>query len=232
MLLNQPWNTTLNSYRMGVDVKVLPRTVLSYDQFLDYYRGDTTWNQGTFAPALLPGGAGSVELGLPIDTVSGSPCKVNAPATSLIDSTGTLTNIACNAYFNYNRADRIRTSNPTERLSLRSNYFNRIDLTGSFAYSSADMSSDFNEFFNGLVTRNFTRQITVTGPPKATRISDVADFTATVHLTKSLRNRLEHPWDHQLQAARLFAAGTDFSDGANHDHHPDGDVIQPELEAQ
>lgn len=187
VLLNQPWNTTLNSYRIGVDVRIAPRTVLSYDQFLDYYKGDTNWNLGTFAPALLPGGAGTVELGLPFDTVAGSPCRVNAPATSLIDSTGTLTNLACNGYFAYDRSNRIRTSNPTERLSFRSNYLSRLDLTASFAYSNADMNAAFNEFFNGLVTRTFTRQFTATGPPKATRISDVADFTATLHLTDSVR---------------------------------------------
>jgi hypothetical protein len=33
--LYQPWNTTLNSYRAGVDLRFAPRTVLSYDQFLD-----------------------------------------------------------------------------------------------------------------------------------------------------------------------------------------------------
>ena len=186
-LLFQPWNTTLNSYRFGADLKVLPRTVISYDQFLDYYKGDTNWNLAPFAPALLPGGVGTVELGLPIDTVSGNPCKPTAPATSLIDSTGTLTNLACNAYFGYNRADRVRTSNPTERISLRSHYFNRLELTASFAYSEADMDSQFNEFFNGLISRSETRQSTVTGPPHATRISDVADFTATLNLTHNIR---------------------------------------------
>jgi hypothetical protein len=186
-LLSQPWNTTLNSYRIGADLKILPRTVVSYDQFLDYYKGDTTLNLATFAPALLPGGAGSVELGLPMDTVGGSPCKPTAPATSLIDSTGTLTNIACNAFFSYNRADRVRTSNPTERISLRSHYFERLELTASFAYSEADMNSQFNEFFNGLVSRSETRQSTVTGPPQATRVSDVADFTATLYLTHGIR---------------------------------------------
>jgi len=186
-LLSQPWNTTLNSYRIGADLKVLPRTVLSYDQFLDYYKGDTTLNLAPFAPALLPGGAGSVELGLPMDTVSGSPCKPTAPATSLIDSTGPLTNLACNAFFSYNRADRVRTSNPTERVSLRSHYFDRLEFTASFAYSEADMNSQFNEFFNGLSSRSETRQSTVTGPPQATRVSDVADFTATVYLTQSIR---------------------------------------------
>ena len=61
-LLLQGWNTTMNSYRMGVDLKIAPRTVLSYDQFLDYYKGDTDYQLAPFAPALSihrnSGGAG------------------------------------------------------------------------------------------------------------------------------------------------------------------------------
>ena len=33
----------MNSYRLGVDLRIAPRTVLSYDQFLDYYKGDTDY---------------------------------------------------------------------------------------------------------------------------------------------------------------------------------------------
>ena len=186
-LLYQAWNTTLNSYRFGADVKPLPRTVISYDQFLDYYKGDTTWQLARFAQALLPGTPGMVELGLPIDTANKTPCAVNQPATSLIDSTGTLTNTACNAYFSYNRANRIRTSTPTERLSLHSTYFQRLELTASYAYSSADMNAPLGELFNGLIQRSSIRQETVTGPGQATRISNVADFSATLHLSEHVR---------------------------------------------
>ncbi len=38
-LLLQPWNTTMNSYRLGSTWEVAPRTVLSYDQFLDLLQG-------------------------------------------------------------------------------------------------------------------------------------------------------------------------------------------------
>jgi hypothetical protein len=185
-LLLQPWNTTMNSYRMGMDWKLLPRTVLSYDQFLDYYKGDTDTQLASFAPALLPGGR-SVELGLPIDTANRVPCAVKPPATSLIDATGTLTNTTCSAYFNYLRNPRIRTSTPTERISLRSNYFERLDLVASYSYSSADMNTPLDESFDGLLTRTSTRAFTGTGTASATRISDVFDLGATVHLTKHLR---------------------------------------------
>jgi hypothetical protein len=187
-LLFQDWNTTLNSYRFGVDLKILPRTVISYDQFLDYYKGDTTWQLAPFAPAFLPGTPSTVELGLPIDTANKTPCAITPPATSLINSTGTLTNTACNAYFDYNRTNRIRTSTPTERLSLHSSYFQLLDLTASYAYSSADMNAPLDEFFNGLIQRSGIRQETVTGPGHATRISNVADFSATFHLSDHFRD--------------------------------------------
>jgi len=186
-LLYQAWNTTLNSYRFAADLRILPRTVISYDQFLDYSKGDTNWQLAPFAPALLPGTPGTVELGLPIDTANKNPCAINPPATSLLDPTGTLTNNACNGYFDYNRTNRIRTSTPTERLSLHSTYFQRLELTASYAYSSADMNAPLDELFNGLIQRSSIRQETVTGPGRATRISNVADFSATVHLSEHFR---------------------------------------------
>jgi hypothetical protein len=184
-LLLQNWNTTMNSYRLGVDWKIAPRTVLSYDQFFDYYKGDTDSQLSPFAPALLPGGT-PVELGLPIDTANKVPCAVVPPATSLISS-GVLTNLACNGYFGYQRNQRIRTSTPTERLSLRSNYLQRLEFVASFAYSSAEMSTPLDESFNGLLSRTATRAFIDTGTANASRISNVLDLEATVHLTKHLR---------------------------------------------
>ena len=185
-LLLQPWNTTLNAYRFGVDWKVAPRTVLSYDQFLYYYKGDTDPQLSSFATAFLPGG-GTVELGLPIDTANKSPCAVVPPATSLISSSGTLTNLDCNGYFSYFRNERIRTATPMERLSLRSNYFNRLELVGSFTYSSADMNTPLDESFNGLESRSDVRAFTTTGTGSAHQISNVLDLEGTVHVTKHVR---------------------------------------------
>jgi hypothetical protein len=185
-LLLEPWNTTMNSYRMGVDFKILPRTVLSYDQFLDYYKGDTDAQLASFAPALLSTGT-PVELGLSVDTANKVPCAVKAPATSLINSTGILTNNTCSAYFSYLRNQQIRTSAPTERFALRSNYFERVDLVASYSYSDAEMSTPLDESFNGLLTRTSTRAFTGTGTAKATRISDTLDLEATAHLTTHLR---------------------------------------------
>jgi hypothetical protein len=185
-LLLQDWNTTMNSFRLGVDWRILPRTVLSYDQTFDYYKGDTDSQLAVFNPALLPGG-GSVELGLSFDPANKEPCAVQPPATTLIGPGGVLTNVSCSAYFNYLRNQRIRTATPTERVSLRSNYLQRVDLVASYSYSDAEMSTPLYESFDGLITRTGTRAFTGTGEADASRISDVLDVGATVHLTKHLR---------------------------------------------
>ena len=185
--LLQDWNTTMNSYRLGVDFRIAPRTVLSYDQFLDYYKGDTDYQLNPLNEALLPTTpASSVSLGLSIDTLNKEPCAIVPPATSLIVN-GTLTNVACSAYFNYSRNQRIRTTTPTERVSLRSNYFQRVDLVASYSYSSATSSTPLDESFGGLITRTSTLAFLGTGTADANRISDVLDLGATVHLTKHLR---------------------------------------------
>ena len=40
-LLNQAWNLTSNDYHIGFDIKVLPKTLISYDQYLEYDKNDT-----------------------------------------------------------------------------------------------------------------------------------------------------------------------------------------------
>ncbi len=185
--LLQNWNTTMNSYRLGVDFRIAPRTVLSYDQFLDYYKGDTDYQLNPINQALLPTTPiSSISLGLSIDTVNKEPCAVVPPANSLVVN-GTLTNVSCSAYSSYARNQRIRTSTPTERIRLRSNYFRKLEVLGSFSYSSATSSTPLDESFAGLITRTNTLAFTGTGTAAANRISDVFDLEATLHLTQHLR---------------------------------------------
>jgi len=125
-------------------------------------------------------------LGLPFDTSNRIP-RSPGVAPSLIDSSGTLTNLACNGYFSYARLQRIRTSAPTERISLRSNYFSRLDVAASYSYSSADMTTPLTESFDGLLSRTRTRAFAGSGTADATRISNVAELQATVYLSHRVR---------------------------------------------
>jgi len=178
-LLLQPWNTTLNAYRMGVDFKVAPRTVLSYDQFLNYYKGDTS-EQLNGTPYALSGGT-PVDLGLPFNTVASAPC-----ATPLL--AGGVANPACNGYFAYSRLNRTRNSFPTEQMSFRSNYFRKLDWNGSVSYTSADLNlPGYSENFDGLITRNRTRNSLEDAVAVAKRVTAGADAGVVVHVTDRFR---------------------------------------------
>lgn len=183
--LLQPWNTTLNAYRMAVDWKIAPRTVLSYDQFLNYFKGDTDTYLAPFQPAVLSSGT-PVELGLSWDTVNKEPCALAKGTTTLI-SNGVLTNPDCSAYTSYARDQRIRTSGPVERFSFRSGYFSWLDLVGAYSYSDAEMTTPLTESFSGLITRTSTLAFLGTGVASASRISDNLDLGATIRITKHLR---------------------------------------------
>jgi hypothetical protein len=187
----QPWKTTLNSYQLGVDFKVLPRTNISFDQFWHFYKGDTSWMDivqanalptGVIDPAWLselqtfsmPTGVladgtpfTTVDLGLIWNTVASQPCA--SPFVA-----GGTANPTCNGYQQYNRDSRIRASYPSSRISLQSNYFRNLDFSASLAYTSTDANTDFyNEFFNGLPTRTRQRQFNVFGlQPFSVAITD------------------------------------------------------------
>ena len=176
-LLNQLWNVTSNQFNFGIDIKVFPKTHISYDQFLEYDKNDTDYTLNPFAEFLLPNGT-PVSLGLPINSEASQPCS-----TVFRDG---FVNPSCNGYFAYTRFQRVRTSTPTEVLSLQSSPAKRINLVGRVTYSSADLNSPFSEFFDGLVTRTGERQFTFSGPASVQRIAATGDLGVTVELTKSL----------------------------------------------
>jgi len=115
-VLFQDWKTTLNSYRVGFDFKVLPRTSFSYDQFLHYYKGDTSWKDNNFGFSLATGQP--IDIGVVFNTVAGTPCA--APLTNIA---------ACSYYTSYTRSAPIRNSYPTEQLAFQSNYFKNVDFS-------------------------------------------------------------------------------------------------------
>ena len=177
-LLFQDTRDTVNAYRMGVDFKVLPRTNISYDQILSYYKGDTgqTDNNQTFA---LPNGTG-VDLGVSFNSGAGQPCS----GTFL---TGGVVNPTCSAYINYLRHGRTRTNSPTEQLSMQSNYFKRWDVSAKFSYTAGDMNVyDWIESLTGREARTNLSNQANSGPVFGRHVSANADFGATWHITDRL----------------------------------------------
>lgn len=169
-------------YQAGVDFKWLPRTTISYDQFIIHTHNDSHWNLHDFS-FVLPDGT-PANLGIAWDTTninSPSPCPTPFPAgPPVADPT-------CSLALAYNRSDHMKTHAPTEQLSLQSQYFRNVDVAGRVSYSDLTLTGPFNEFFNGFFPDTNTRQSNTTGPMDGERIRVDADFSATVHVTKHLR---------------------------------------------
>jgi hypothetical protein len=174
-LLLQSVRNTVNSYRFGVDFKVVARTNLSFDEFLNYYKGDTGYSDQN---QLFPLANGTpVDIGVSLNAGANQPCAGTFLASGAV-------NPACNAYINYNRHGRARTNSPTEQLSLQSNYFRKLDLSGRFSYTGGDMQVlDWTEAYNGRTSRTNVLDRSSSGPVKGRRVADTADFGATWHVT-------------------------------------------------
>ncbi len=183
ILLFQDWKTTVDTYQMGLDIKPSVRTNISYDQFLNYYKGDTSFVDRNLTYQLL--GGTPLDLGIIFNTLANQPCAVpvvNASTTPLTASP------TCNGYTTYSRSAPVRTSYPTEQLSFQTSEVKNLDLSGRLVYSSAESDiRGLQEFAQGLVTRTRQRQFAISGPGQSKRISATADFAATWHVTSKFR---------------------------------------------
>jgi len=203
-LLNQNVKYTSNSYRAGVDFRVLPRTTLSYDQFLVYNKQDTftfdhipqpspLFNNGAYQIGPAGGPFSPVDLG--IVWAGNSPCA--APITNPATTPPTV-RANCNGYFNgtfngaplpgYSNFQKPRVSLMTERFSFQSAYFHKFEMSGAIGYSSGDNTiNDYLETVDGFASRTAARGSLTSGPAKAKRISVNADWSGVYSLTDKLR---------------------------------------------
>src|SRR5271155_1787118 len=195
---NQMNSYTTNSYRMGVDVHVLPRTTLSYDQFLSYYQQNNrisdnpSVNPGNFGFALGTVPGQGTPAGTPVDL--GNIWSTQTPAETLPCATPTVTGTTntapptCNGYLSYSQVGDPRNFMPTERFRFQSNYFKNFETSGSVGYSSNDYHfSDLDEVVNGWTARSAVRGTTAGGPITSKRVSVNADWSGVYAVNDKLR---------------------------------------------
>ncbi|HVI09283.1 MAG TPA: hypothetical protein VND65_13425 [Candidatus Binatia bacterium] len=183
-ILFQNTRTLLDAYRFGVDFRVLPRTNISYDQFLQYYRGDTSWIDNNFLFQLTNGTP--VDAGIDYNAAAGQPCS-NTPTPIFSAGTPPVLRSTCSAYQAYSRFAPLRISYPTEQLTLQSSYFRRVDVSLRGSYSnSEDRANNYDETFLGLGRGNL-RGSDITGTASAARVAANLDAAATFRITDHLR---------------------------------------------
>jgi len=179
-LLFENYKNTVNTYRMGVDFKILPRTNISYDHIWSYYKGDTGVTDPFQNPLFRLSNGGIVDPGVAFNAGANQPCGGTFLATGFL-------NPGCNGAFSYLNSRRTRTSTPTEQVSMQSTYWRSWELSAHFSYSGGDTNVfGYNESFFGRISRNNVRNDGFTGPVAGRRVAAAADFETTWHITDKL----------------------------------------------
>ncbi len=205
-LLAETYHYTTNAYRAGVDYRFFPKTTLSFDELLTYFKQDNSVTDQNF-PFVLSNGT-PADLGIVFNTAGGTPCA--APIANSLTTPPTA-NAACNAYLAYNRVDRPRGSFPTERLGFESSYFKNLEMSGSLGYSSDKNSTlDFSEVVNAWTSRTVSRGSTLGGPADAKRVSVTADWAGDYRVTDKLHIVDEFRYDNWRIPSMWATAGTNL----------------------
>ncbi len=197
--LAQWFRNSRDTYTGGVDVKLLRRTTVSYDQFYVFYKGDTTFQ---LPPLTLPingnypinGGSGAI-VALGVDTLSTATCGSGANKT--LEVVNGFANPYCSGSLAMSEVAPTRTTFPTEQLRFSSHYWDKISFNGRFLYSGVTGGvNNFNETFIGSarssVTGDILRSSISTGGEANGKLADLkrintnGDFGVVAEVNKVL----------------------------------------------
>jgi len=206
-LLFQNWKTTVNTYRLGVDFRLLPKASISYDQVWNYYKGDTGSTDMNQLFALSNGTP--VDLGVSFNAGANQPCAstFGGPPPGAVTP-------ACSAYFSYLTHARTRTNAPTEQISLQSNDWKSLDVSARFSYTGGDANvADYIENVFGREARTNLRNGLTTGSARGRRLMATSDLGATWHITDNLSfldsfhfSNFHDPLEYDSSACSFFSA--------------------------
>ena len=191
-VLFQDVKNTVNAYRLGVDWRVIPRTNISYDEIWNFYKGDTgatdQLQQPLFRPDQgLPLNLFQLSNGTPVDLGASFNSTANQPCGATFNAApaGTV-NPTCSAYLNYLTHGRVRTSTPTEQISMQSNYWRQVDLSARFSYTAGNAEEfGYVEDLLGRESRTNLFNSQTNGTVNGERVASSADLGLTWHITNS-----------------------------------------------
>jgi hypothetical protein len=182
---NQTYSYTTNSYRAGVDFRIFPKTTISYDQFLSYYKQDNVVTDNPQNSGYQLANGTPVDLGIIWSTAG--PVEI-LPCAAPIAAAPNIVNPTCNGYLSYSQAGNPRNFMPTERLRFQSDFLKNFQTEGSVGYSTSNNSvPDFNEVVNDLVTRSVSRGSTTGGPADTKRVSVNANWSGAYSIGEKFR---------------------------------------------
>jgi hypothetical protein len=211
--LFQNFSTRQDTYTAGVDLRLAPRTTLSYDQSFTHGKNNTWYSDTNVAQGgffLNVGGTPRpFDPGAIYSSYYGQPCAgVAISATGVVTQSGSAPN-GCQGFASYSRSEPSRLNIPTEQLSFQSNYFKKLDITASATYSSAENKIDnYVETMNYWVSRLNEVGAQYTGPTRARRIDAGADLGFTYHFNDSWSFSNQTKWQNWRTPGTWASAST------------------------
>lgn len=185
------YSYSMNAYRAGVDYQVAPRTTISYDQFLNYFKQDNIVTENPLAsPQQYQFQANGVPIDLGIVWSTQTPAEALPCAKPIANAATTPETAAaiCNGFVSYSQVGRPRDYMPTEQFRFQSNYLKNLEVSGSFAYSTSDNTiPDYNETIVGWTTRTSSAGGTTGGPAQTKRVQADGSASAVYDITDKLR---------------------------------------------
>jgi len=167
-----------SSYRMGVDYVGIPKTTLSFDEFLTYSKIDETEANSGSTYQLSNG----VPINLGLVYTTASPWKSTCAITNATTTPPTVSS-TCTAFDSFSEVQNPRSSFPMESFRFQSTYFKNFDMTGSVGYSSGTNSLSG---FLYSVTGWSSIGSTTGGSTAAKRVSMNADWSGDYRITDKL----------------------------------------------
>jgi hypothetical protein len=171
-MLSAPMRSLTDTYFVGWDVKALPRTTISFDQVLPFYRNDSFRQDKNFVFQLANGTP--VDLGIVFNDAFATCGPLLDPGNPQF------ANPFCNGVTGYSRFGPQRSRYPESRLSAQSDYFRRWNLNARASYSSGrNRMPAYTESFDGFLTPSNERKFTTTADSDSRRVLAAADLGAT-----------------------------------------------------
>ncbi len=200
-LLLQNWRNSTDTWTGGVDWKPFSHTVLTYEEVINHYKGNTSW-QLTGLNLQLSNGA-PVTLGF--DNTTAPSCT--GPAILNSATNPPTANPTCNGFLQYSRYAPTRALFPTEEFWFQSSNIKNIQMNGRVRYTGARMNlPNYDESFNGLESRSTLRASTVTGYSTGQRINISADYGVVWQVSQKIALSDQYDfWDFRQPATNFLS---------------------------
>jgi hypothetical protein len=168
----QNWRNSTDTWMGAVDWKPIPKTMLTYEENVTHYKGDTNWGLAGLGLQLANG----MPVTLGFDNQVPPTCGDGNPPIVTSSTTPPTANPTCSEYLQYSRFAPTRTLMPTEEFRFQSSSIKNIQMNGDLRYTGGTMNLPvYNEYFNGLDNMG-KRVFNTTGYANGKRIDVSADF--------------------------------------------------------